>query len=760
MDKVIDPAERLRTRQVELILRQLDSLPTLPTVATRLLGLTSSNQGQAQEIISLIRSDQSLTAKILSMANRADSGIRKEARTVEKVVLMLGFDAIRSAVLSIKVFETFGPNSSHQGGLDRVEFWKHCLAVAAASELLARKQRLPIDPEEVFVCGLLHDLGKLAMEQCLPKSYARAVEAANSQFGNIADYERHIIGVDHTILGRRLAQQWRLPAIVEQTIWLHHQPLEAIPEMLAGRKVVGLVGLADTLVREQRFGYSGNFTFINTSAELAEQLGVSPAILRQVVEELPQQVEQRARLLGLGQMTSESLYRSALARANGELGRLYEQLHNRAASLDTQANAFKLLRDFGAQLNGEMTVSGLCQLLASTWTKALGVTAHPTAPVAAYALCSADATLVAAMEAGGDQPAEPILLTCRPDISVAQIPAAISPAELVIPRLVSDPDRLTNWLGPAPLSHRPLICAGRWIGGLLWPASGLPSGLSEEAMDALTVAMAFAADATESRDHSNVLAEQLSQASQRLYAAQRALAEARALAAVGEMAAGAAHEINNPLAVVVGRAELMAESAQGPDRQTWKTIADQAQRISDIVTEMMEFARPPAPQPKPVTARELIDAAREAVKALPEAKGLTLEVKLAPGTPALNVDAGQITRVLAELLKNAAVASGANPRVHVEAQLDEVSQQVTLRVIDQGCGMDVATLANAFTPFFSARPAGRGRGMGLSHARRLVQLAGGKIWIKSAPNQGTTVFVLLPRAEDSAQPGQPGEAKA
>ncbi len=138
-----DPADKLKGRQVELILRQVDSVPTLPEVATRLLKLTASSEVETEEVINLIRADQSLTARLLSLASRADTGLRKEARTVGKAVVLLGFEAVRSAVLSIKVFEMFTQEAPESSGLDRREFWKHSLAVACAAELLARRVQMP-----------------------------------------------------------------------------------------------------------------------------------------------------------------------------------------------------------------------------------------------------------------------------------------------------------------------------------------------------------------------------------------------------------------------------------------------------------------------------------------------------------------------------------------------------------------------------------------------------------------------------------------
>lgn len=755
-NRAVEPSGRLGSQQMELILRQLESLPTLPAIATRLLQLTVSDRAQTEQIVQLIQADQSLTARLLSMAGRADRGMRREARTIDKVVLMLGFDAVRSAVLSIKVFEMFGPQCARAGGLDRAEFWKHCLAVACAAELLARQGRRPEESEEAFVCGLLHDLGKLAFEHCLPKSYARVAETADAQRGDIAEFERRVIGMDHTIVGRRLAQLWHLPATLEQTLWLHHQPVESLPEILPGRRIIALVQLADTIAREQRFGYSGNHTFLFSPAELAERIGLPDGIVDRVREQLPEAIESRAALLGLSEMTSESLYRSALASANAELGRLNEALRVRAENLTATAEAFELLRDFGSRLHGQLTLADLGEVMTQAWARLGQLQPSPAAPVAAYAVSSSDPSIVVVIRTGPEN-ARSVLLPRREDFPPPHVPPPGLPAESVMGQVTANVQRLGDALGQASLVHRPLLCGGRWLGGLLWPAKASPADLLGTTGDSLALTMAFAVSMADARDHANVLAERLGQATQELFATQRELTEARTLAAVGEMAAGAAHEINNPLAVVVGRAELMAESAPNGDRQTWQTIANQAQRISDIVSEMMEFARPAAPHPRPVAAADLVEQARRAAAERPATANLRVEVEVAPQTPPLHVDREQIAGVLVELMSNAAGAYPKDPHVRIEARRDEVSEQVLIRVLDEGSGMDAATVEKAFTPFFSAKPAGRSRGLGLSKARRLVQLAGGRIWLHSRTGEGTIAFLLLPAAEDAA--AQSGPAK-
>src|SRR4029078_394977 len=191
----------LREKRVELILQQLEELPTLPAVAVRVLEVTSDDTSTAREVVELISSAPALPSRILQLVHRADAGVRGEVNSIERAVVLLGFDAVRSAVLSSTVFHTLraSAGTDNDGHFSREEFWKHCVAVACCAELLAAaanrtalsalvsaeptsdpkhtgtkvpmtasipgagslvpaRAREPLNPSEAFIAGLLHDL--------------------------------------------------------------------------------------------------------------------------------------------------------------------------------------------------------------------------------------------------------------------------------------------------------------------------------------------------------------------------------------------------------------------------------------------------------------------------------------------------------------------------------------------------------------------------------------------------------------------------
>jgi signal transduction histidine kinase len=247
------------------------------------------------------------------------------------------------------------------------------------------------------------------------------------------------------------------------------------------------------------------------------------------------------------------------------------------------------------------------------------------------------------------------------------------------------------------------------------------------------------------REESRTLAEQLAEANRQLHNAQNELLRSRTLVTVGEMAAGAAHEMNNPLAVISGRSQLLASQLKEPKlKHAANTIAEQSHRLSGIITDLMEFAKPVPPIVKQVDLADLMEKAIYEVKQLTEPAGRKIEITMGE-VPPVKVDGAQVLAALVEVLHNALQATDESKgTIIIHAAYDSFSSRVVVSVNDNGCGMDEQTLKRAFDPFFSSLKAGRRRGLGLAKALRWVESSGGSIRLESTEGQGTRAMILLP----------------
>src|SRR5262249_30089082 len=128
---------------------------------------------------------------------------------------------------------------------NRTGFWQHSIAVACCAELIAREHAgTDLHAEECFVCGLVHDLGKIALDLVLPRAYARVIEISDQRQGDIADFERPVCGVDHRLAGRTLGERWGLPALLIDVLGQHHVPPTELPDG-PHRRSIAVVHIAD-----------------------------------------------------------------------------------------------------------------------------------------------------------------------------------------------------------------------------------------------------------------------------------------------------------------------------------------------------------------------------------------------------------------------------------------------------------------------------------------------------------------------------------
>lgn len=215
------------------------------------------------------------------------------------------------------------------------------------------------------------------------------------------------------------------------------------------------------------------------------------------------------------------------------------------------------------------------------------------------------------------------------------------------------------------------------------------------------------------------------------------------LEALAEFAAGAGHEINNPLATIIGRAQLLLKDEQDPQRRQMLTaIGAQAYRIRDMIGDTMLFGRPPLPEIKDVSLAEVVD--RIVAKYEPDLAKDRCSVRLdIDSSIFVRADKVQLSIVMNELLQNsrqALLPNGGVIRVNAASEFENALIEVT----DEGKGFTELERKHAFDPFFSGRQAGRGLGFGLCKCWRIVVLHGGRIEIQSREGGPTTVRVNWP----------------
>lgn len=746
-------------KKIELVMAQLESLPALSPIVTRILEITSDSSSNARELISLIEGDPSLTARVLSTLNRSDLGVRgAETATVATAVTLLGYKTIRHVALGVKVMELFGGSDVDSVGekdFDRLEFWKHCLGVACAARGLAEALG-GWEPEEAFVCGLLHDIGKAAIEATLPKSAARIARAANETRGDISDSERSFLGMDHAVIGRRLAERWGLPQRVIESIWLHHQDAASLPPSVAAGRHVQIVQLADTLVREQRIGWSGNHRIASSSNTLARNLGLAEPKLESITATLVDEIEHRAEWIGLAGIDGRELYIKALGQASAELAALNASLADQNQRFAQTARYFDAMGWLSQNLSPRATVREVCGAAAEAVRQAL----NAPAAICFSASVRGDYMDIGTAETGQISTEVVDMSAVKPlDLREMDFAARLAATGTWLSQpgrsLDSLLDRHGGMFDGNPTWLLPLMMERRFVGGVL--VSAEPERVAtwhaeSRQLGALVASLGLTLSNARSRSESLALGEELTEANRRSTVAAAETYHARTLQTIVAMAAGAAHEMNNPLAVISGRAQMLRSRAvTEEDRRSLDVIVEQVRACSSIATELMEFARPAAPATESVSVTAPIEQARKGLVDKGVIQRDEIAIEVASDTPIVAFDSTRLTRVFTELLANAAAATTSpGRRVSIKACLDRTDKQVVVLVSDNGHGMPPEVMERAMDPFFSHQAAGRRRGLGLARVRHWVRQAGGDVRLESRPGEGTTVRLRLPVFNGSA----------
>jgi signal transduction histidine kinase len=220
------------------------------------------------------------------------------------------------------------------------------------------------------------------------------------------------------------------------------------------------------------------------------------------------------------------------------------------------------------------------------------------------------------------------------------------------------------------------------------------------------------------------------------------------LQSLAEFAAGAGHEINNPLAAISGRVQLLLRDETDPQRrQALATIGGQALRIRDMIGDLMLFARAPEPHPEQQDAAGILREVAVAFTNDAETRGCTIAVEAADAVP-IWADPTQLRVVLSSLLQNSLEASHHGGPITLAARefdnIGDDGRRITVvSVADHGCGLSDSDRAHLFDPFYSGRQAGRGLGFGLCKCWRIVSNHRGRIEVDSTPaadGTGRTTF--------------------
>jgi putative nucleotidyltransferase with HDIG domain len=261
------------------------TIPTIPAVVQKVTALIEDPNCGTAEIGQLIAQDAPLAAKVLRIANSAYYGLSGECMSTQHASTVLGVRVLRNIVTQVAVISQFD-HLEKETGFDVSGLWKHSVLTAHLCSFFAKRCRkaLGLTAEELYVCGLLHDIGKIVMLDGLGQDYVElAVAAKNSELALFAAEKRHYT-FTHTDVGGVVASRWGLPQAIGQAIQFHHGPSEKV----ASSTVVSLVANANLFVHRLDEGNPAAATQV-FDGQTAGFLGLARRDLEEAVDFLGNQ---------------------------------------------------------------------------------------------------------------------------------------------------------------------------------------------------------------------------------------------------------------------------------------------------------------------------------------------------------------------------------------------------------------------------------------------------------------------------------------
>lgn len=279
---------------VDKALASIGDIATLPEVTIKIIQIVEDPKSTARDLHDVIKNDPALSVKVLKVVNSAFYGLPGQVASVDRAIILLGLSAVKNIAIAASIARLFqGKRISAQ--FSAADLWRHSVAVAVAARGIAKASPHPAMHDEIFVAGLIHDIGTLVERQAFPDEFAEVIRRCSDADQDFLACEREVIGADHQSFGIGLTTKWKFPRHLRAAVGYHHTPDATSPEL---KNIATIIHVADVMCCAEKLGMHLTAHRETYTPEMLELLGVTQGQLDQIRAELPDKLTEAEQTLG------------------------------------------------------------------------------------------------------------------------------------------------------------------------------------------------------------------------------------------------------------------------------------------------------------------------------------------------------------------------------------------------------------------------------------------------------------------------------
>lgn len=297
---MLPPPQTVRTREksmavetadnakavVDKALSSIGDIATLPEVTIKIIQIVEDAKSTARDLHEVIKNDPALSIKVLKVVNSAFYGLPGQVASVDRAIILLGLSAVKNIAIAASIARLFKGRriSEHFSAAD---LWKHSVAVAVVAHDIAKASPHPAMPDEIFVAGMIHDIGTMVERQAYPEKFAEVVDHCVANDAVFLECERRVLGADHQAFGVGLTTKWKFPRHLRAAVGFHHNPELLSVEL---HNVATLLQIADIICCQEEIGFYLTARHGAVTDEMLARISVTAEQIEVIRSELPEKI--------------------------------------------------------------------------------------------------------------------------------------------------------------------------------------------------------------------------------------------------------------------------------------------------------------------------------------------------------------------------------------------------------------------------------------------------------------------------------------